>query len=330
MKDIFSVITLDPGTAERIKQHLNKIKESQLTSNEASSVISSAADEFNEFFKSYGEPSFIGNTFNRNDTAVSSLYNENLSSLGNDLSRLYSSLRAANSSLLTAFNYTNIVTREITNKATLSSSKVLDLSILNGFQKGTAIVAGDDFVDASKIDTSIGIETSQAEILEGSNAIALKRASAESILNPSVSISITPVMPIGSNGQVNTSPTPNNLERFYEGKFYAPIGQQESEGGALKFKYIVDPADIPAGPTNVTVTQNGKPIDSPDTNSSSSSANGIGFYAIVGSSEEDKNNLRLRMLDGNPDTYWQCEFVYKTEPLIDPSENNSIDLEPNP
>jgi hypothetical protein len=33
------------------------------------------------------------------------------------------------------------------------------------------------------------------------------------------------------------------------------------------------------------------------------------------------------MFDGNPDTYWQCEYVFQTEPLIDPYSNLSTDFE---
>ena len=32
--------------------------------------------------------------------------------------------------------------------------------------------------------------------------------------------------------------------------------------------------------------------------------------------EEAKKIIRHRMLDGQPDTYWQCEYVYETPSLL--------------
>jgi len=45
----------------------------------------------------------------------------------------------------------------------------------------------------------------------------------------------------------------------------------------------------------------------------------VGYFAIVEPAAEELQIIRRRMMDGNPSTYWECEFVYATEPLIDPS-----------
>lgn len=329
--DVYSVIKLNPSDALKIKQHLEKIKEAQTNNPEAESAISSASEQFNTFFANYGDPYFTAHELKRNDTPRSQLYNENLTTLSDDFQRLYASLESAAESTLSAFNFTTIISKEISDQANASASKVLDLNILNGFTKGQVIVAGDDFIDLSKVDSAAGIDTSAAEILEGANALALKRVASVPVTNPNVSVTITPVKPIGQNGKVNTDPTPLNLERFYEGKFYSYIGQQEPEGGALQLKYVVNPADIPSSISTTTV--NGQPVDAQaqigaETLAKQAQANS-NFYAVVPATEEQKAALRAKMFDGNPDTYWQCEYVYKTEPLIDPLDSGGIDLETN-
>lgn len=329
MSDLFSAIKLNESDVVRIKKHLENIKQSQNLSPEAQASVSTAAQEFSTFFKKYGSAYFTAHPFREHETAISTDYNENLTTLDQDLVRLYASLASATATSLSAFNFTSIITKEITNKAIANSSKVIDLNILNSFNKGQVIIAGDDFNDQSKIDSSLGIETSQAEILEG--ALCLKRVDSQNIITPNVKVTITPLKPIGANNQVNTDPTPNNLERFYEGKFYSFIGQMEPEGGQLQLKYIVDPSDIPAPSVSVTTNQQGVVVDSTDNGGADAvieAAQSVGFYGVIPATEEQKQANRAKMFDGNPDTYWSCEFVYKTEPLIDPYDDQSIDLEP--
>jgi len=331
MSDIYSAITLNPADADKIRQHLEKIKLAQATSPDAESAIAAASQEFNQFFEQYGKPYFTAHEFKTNDTARSSVYNENLITLDGDVARLYNSLESAAKATLTAFNFTTIISKEITDQANANASKVLDLNILNGYVKGQVIVAGDDFVDQAKIDKSIGIDTTRAEIMQGANALSLKIDSSIPITNPNVKVSITPVKPVGQDGNVNTAPTPLNLERFYEGKYYAFLGQQEPEGGVLQLKYIVNPASIPSSISTTTV--NGQPVSQQDQVGAEAIAkqaqNNANFYAVVPATEDQKIANRSKMFDGNPDTYWQCEFVYKIEPLQDPLDNDSIDLESN-
>jgi hypothetical protein len=324
MVDVFNTVELSQADADKIKRHLEKIQESQAKNADLEAVLSSASQEFNQFFSQYGKPYFAANELRTNDTARSSIYNENLVTLSDDISRLYQLLSSSAKSTVSAFNYASVITKEITNQADASSSRVLDLNILNGFNRGQVIVAGDDFTDSSKIDSTIGVDTTAAEINHGANILTLKVVGSVTVTGPNVKVSITPVKPIGADGKVNTDPTPLNLERFYEGKYYAYIGQQEPEGGNLKLKYIVNPADIPAQ-TSVT-TANDKLVQG-SVEALQDAYKSSNFYAVVPSTEEEKQAIRARMFDGNPDTYWQCEFVYQTDPLIDPQDKQAVDLE---
>lgn len=307
MSDITSVIKISQADADKIRNHLAKISQTQASTSDLGNIISSANKEFSDFFSNYGQPEFQAEELKKNSTPTSSLYNENLERVSNDLGRLYSLISTTTDSSVTSFNFANVTTAEISNLANLLSSKVMDLNILNNFNKGQMIVAGDDFTDNSKIDLSAGINTTQASLIGGANAIGLKVIDSVSVTsnNPNITVTITPLMP-STDGKVNTDPTPGNLERFYEGRFYSFIGQQDPEGGVLQLKYIVDPSDIP---TNTSVSK-------------------AGFFAVVPSTEESKNVSRLKMFDGNPDTYWQCEFCYRSEPLIKDPDPQAVDLEP--
>ena len=306
MTDIVSVVKISQADIDRVKKHLAAIKETQAQTSDLGEIVSSANSEFNKFFTNYGQPSFEAKELKKNDTPSSKLYNANLESLSNDLDKAYSMLSSAAEGTVTSFNFAKITTEEVTNQANALASKVLDLNILNNFTKGQVIVAGDDFADSSKIDSSAGVDSSRATIINGANAIGLEIIDSVSVTqnSPNITVSITPVMPAAA-GKVNTDPTPGNLERFYEGRFYSFMGQQDPEGGVLQLKYIVDPSSIPEN----------------------TEINKVGFFAVAPTTEEDRQANRRKMFDGNPDTYWQCEFCYKTESLIKEQDQQTVDLE---
>lgn len=323
--DIFQAIEVSPLTSERIKYHLARISEAQAGSGNLGDAVADAVKEFNSFFLNYGKPYFKANKFHKNiGTPKSEEYNETLETLKEDLDRLYQMTESAAKSTVSAYNYSSITAEEIKNLALEASSKVLDLKILNDFVKGTTIVAGDDFINNSKIDINIKPETTQAGLVEGASSMGLKAVGAEKVSNPgSTTISITPVAPAteGEKGNsVNTDPTPGNIERFYEGNFYSALGEMRPEGGELRFKYVVDPDDLPPESV-VKVTVNGATTQDEGIEEAQNYKH-AGFYAVVASTDAEKQKIRLNMVDNNPDTFWECEYVYATPPLI------TIDVDP--
>lgn len=320
MPDLFQAVEVSPIDADKIQSHLEKIRQAQDNEPELMAAIAAAVEEFNKFFLNYGKPYFTAHTLHLNETAQSSIYNENLDTLFEDLNRLHILLVAATGSTIASFNYSTVVAKEIANRAALAASKVLDLNILNKFLKGKVIVAGDDFLNDEKIDKTIGVDTTQADILGGASAIALLTVDAEIVTTEDTEISITPILPIGKSDSVNTDPTPNNLQRFYEGDFYAPIGEMRPEGGTIAFKYIVDPAKIPPS-IATTTTVNGSIVDETAGGAAAAAAafeGGLGFFAIVPSTDSQKQFIRRRLIDGDPSTFWEAEFVYGIPSLIDP------------
>lgn len=330
MADVFNAVEIDPSDSDKLLKHLEKIKEVQASSSELAEAVGAAMEEFRKFFLNYGQPYFTAHTLDLNATPESALYNENIETLVEDLERLYKMVSSAAGSSLTSYNFAAMVANEVKNSAELSASKVLDLSILSDFVKGTTIVAGDDFINADKIDSDYPVETTTAELINGASSIGLKTVDVQIVSGPGTKISVTPVLPAGPDGSVNTDPTPQNLERFYEGKYYAPVGQQNPEGGKLDIKYIVDPSALPGiitetsengGESSFQATADGLSEDLTDISDDTAQDildGNIGFFAITPATEEQKSAIRGRMTDGNPDTWWECEFVFESEPLIDP------------
>lgn len=300
MVDIFSAIDLKPDDSKRILDHLQRIKDAQAGNGDLSSAISAAMEEFNKFFLNYHEKYFSANKFLRNDTPSSAKYNENMLTLANDIDNLYSSLSTTAKASISAYNFSSISSNEIKKSAEIAASKVLDLNILSDFIKGTTIVGGDDFIDNSKIDSAAAVETQKAYIIQGASSVGLKPIDTKISSGPNTKIAISPLMP-SNDGAVNISPTPDNLNRFYEGKFYARIGEQRPEGGFLHISYIADPSDL-EGLDELTEPLDGK----------------LAFYAVELSSELELSKNRKKMLDNNPDTFWEAEWVVRTEPLADP------------
>jgi hypothetical protein len=186
---------------------------------------------------------------------------------------------------------------------------VLDLNILNGFTRGDVIVAGDDFINLDKVNVSAALGSSQAELVSNGAGVSLARASTNNLsLHPKTTVEVLPISPqstVNGVSSVNTSPTPGNIRRFYEGNYYNFIGLARPEGGTFNIQYIVSPqysgqAEDPEG----------------------------GLFLEYGATKEVLDRERRKMLDGNPDTFWECEYAIRLDdPLltITQSTGNSPD-----
>lgn len=322
MSDITSVLETNSADLLKVKDHLEAISASVAGNAELAKILSSATTEFNKFFLNYGKPYFSAHKFLKHDSPQSSVYNENINSLNDDLSRLYSMSNTIATLTIRSFNYAAVVAKELITNAQIAASKVLDLNIIGGFLKGKVFVAGDDFTSTKFIDTTFGLNTPQAEILKGGAAMSLTRVGSVQVSSPDNKITvsyISPDNPHVSADKISNPPTPGNLERFYEGKFYAFMGEIEPEGGFLDMQYIVDPSDlVPVGFTHTSAEGQDIQVEHGTTSAEEAytAALDAGFYAVMPPTEESKILIRQRMLDGNADTYWQCEYVYETPDLL--------------
>ena len=275
----------------KLKNSLDLLSTRNATS-DGSSILSEAMASFKNFFDTLSEPEFVPEELTTGDTPRSEVYNKNLRSIYNDISRFYVELNNLTSSNIKSYNYSQVVIAEIKKRAEALSSIVLDLNILNNFTRGDVIVAGDDFINLSNIDKSAALGAPPAELLSGGTGLGLARSTTVEVTrDPRVKIDVIPISP--SN---KTTPTPNNYERFYEGNYYNLLGLARPEGGKFNIRYSMIPSskDGTPDPTNL-----------------------VGIFLDYGATDEQKQETRSRMFDGNPDTFWECEYVYKlVNPLV--------------
>lgn len=309
---------------EKLHSSVTDLSE-KLNTKEYSSIataVSQTLETFSKFFTDIQEVQFNPELLYTNDTPRSEIYNKNLMSIYGDLKRFYEDLRNLNETQINSYNFAQIITRELVKRADELASTVLDLSILNNFDRGDTIIAGDDFKNSDYIDSDIANASTPVDFVFGSNGITLGRSSTEDIIDDKTQIDIIPIAPIGTSGQVSTDPSARNIERFYEGNYYNYLGTARPEGGGeFNFKFFTAPSGASGAP-QVFSDNNNYTIDTELVASN-------GAYLEMGASQSQKREIRKRILDGNPATFWECEFIYQiSEPLLNvggpttPSDDN--------
>lgn len=313
----------------KLKSSLDRINSRLAGTSNASiaSALSEANAAFKIFFDNLKDPGFTPEFFIDGDTARSESYNNNLRSLSDDLERFYVEMKSLSNAQLKSFNFSQIVISEITKRANGLASIVLDLNILNSYNRSDTIIAGDDFKTSDYIDSSAALASSKASIVSNGSGLALAVDGTQNIIQ-NATIDVIPLAPtdksvtvtsksrkrrFGANRRmttskvvvvptntVNSEPTAGNIQRFYEGCYYNFIGMARPEGGQqFNIQYMVDPSSVKESQDPSTVTKE------------------VGLYVELGAPEDIKKQARLKMIDGDPSTFWECEYLYRApKPLI--------------
>lgn len=339
MADSTQIITDSQFSIIKLKNSLEQLANRAKATDDANTLLAEATALFKDFFDNLKDPEFKPVLLSKGDTPRSEDYNDNLQLIYNDLARFYKELENLADANIKSFNYSQVVVNEIRKRASFLASTVLDLSILSNFTKGDVIVAGDDFLNLDNISTDAALGSPQAELISNGAGLSLARATTNNLsLNSATTITITPIKPTSTAGNdVNTGPTPGNFERFYEGNYYNFIGEARPEGGSFNIQMIVRPSDIS------TQTENKPgPIVNPDGTPSDDVLNGIndngifgkkanseddpteGLFIEYGASQEAKESSRKKMLDGNPDTFWECEYLLRLDQPLIPNIDEAI------
>jgi len=369
MTDSTQIVIDSEQAILKLKGSLDQLLDRNSDNADAGSLLADAIASFKNFFENIGNSEFNPIELKTGDTPRSLDYNSNLKSIFNDISRFYKELDNLSKASVKAFNYSQIVTNEIRKRAESIAGIVLDLKILNGFTRGDVIVAGDDFINEDKIDSSAALSSSKVELISNGSGVSLARAGSNNLTSdPRIKVQILPLSPQGSSSSgasaVNTTPTPGNFARFYEGCYYAFLGEARPEGGRFNIKEITVPPAPPAPPAEEE-SQQESPTEKPLPRRGSFFGNkgkkkkrkSRGFFGIVGSlfkfkkkkeqpkptetpppapsqpesyfleygaSEEVKEQGRKKMFDSNPDTFWECEYVIPLQNPLIPDITESL------
>jgi len=324
MADSSQIISDSQSSVIKLQNSLQQLVDRVKPTSDSNEILGEALTLFKTFYSELGSPEFIPIEFKNGDTARSELYNLNLSRIFNDISRFYKELNNLAQSNIKSFNYAQVVVQEVKKRAEAVASMVLDLNILNNFTRGDVIVAGDDFINKDYIDTGAGLGSTPAEIISNGSGVGLAKASSVNLTeNDRVKIEVLPISPAKEKNivtdvrTVNTKPTPGNFERFYEGNYYNFLGAARPEGGEFNIQFTIDPNQL----KNIEeVSKNGEVTQKAQEQTK-------GVFLEYGASEEARALARKRMIDGNPDTFWECEYVVKlTNPLVpDPTDSMVTD-----
>lgn len=301
--DSKALITKLRASLDKINNRLSATKNTSIAS-----ALAEANSAFKTFFDTLQDPLFYPELFMTGDTARSEAYNNNLLAISKDIERFYDEIDSLGNAQIKSYNFSKTIINEITKRANSLASIVLDLNILNGYNRSDTIVAGDDFKSNQYIDTEMATASSRAEATTNGFGIGLARNGSNNVLD-GARIEVIPIAP--SNGStVNTSPTAGNLERFYEGNYYNFIGTARPEGGQFNIRYIMN------SDAEFTTTDTG--------------AQPSGIFVEIGATKEDKLIQRSKMVDGNVGTFWECEYLYKLpDQLFDFPDALVVDNESN-
>jgi len=289
------------------------------TSNEGSGLedaLTSLYNMFFSFFTNLGKPLFIVRKLRKGGDPNPEIYNAMLDEIKHDLTTCLDETAIAGDIVVETFNSNQIATNELARRANEAASKTIDLRLLAGQLDQEVVIAGDDFTTLDKVDLSFTLQNPAADIRPKEGIVTLKRVEAINLISPSVKVEVVPLAISGGGSPPSSIPTTTNTNRYYEGKFFGYIGQARPEGGQFHFEERISSDALAAASTSSEILQ----YDPADT--------GVTFGDMAGdlttgmpikqediliidrgATTEEKRASQLSMVDNNPDTFWESEFV---------------------
>ena len=308
---------------ERLRTTLSSLKR-KLDSGEINGiheVSAEAMDAFRSFFFSIGSPNSAYNPLIKGVPPSSVQYNRTMEQIQSDIESAYEETRNLDVAQVSAFNFSKTVFAELNARLSEATSKVVDLNLLNGLIDQDILVGGDDFLSTEFIDNDFPLQNSPADVLINSGIVVLQRIGTNNVATPETKVKVVPIEP----ADISTVPTVNNEERFYEGNFYNYATRARPEGGQWHLESLID-EDRLGGTTGdssfvvrkkTTVGELHAALDRvtpvPDPSS---------FIVVdLGASEEEKESIRKNMLDEDPSTWWESEYIITAaQPILDKEE----------
>lgn len=247
-------------------------------------------------------------------------WNANLENIEDDLRTLYEEYDELRQLRVAVSNAASLASKELEEKANLAQSLLTDLRLTSGQLDQEVIVVTDNFLDMTKIDQNFPLQLPMAEVNTMHGSISLRRISAVNVVTEDAKVEVAPIGP----SDLARDPTPNNTMRFYEGRFYAPLGEARPEGGRWHLEERVKPGVVVNGDSNTFIIDGeGEDIfnDFPDLRppvpegETEEREAGLALRPddiIVtdrGASLPELLESRKRGVDGSPDSFWECEFV---------------------
>ena len=271
---------------------------------------------FKSLYTSIGKPTVKYRPFDPKDIPRSNTYNRTMQEIESDLELAYNETESLGHSFVETFNYANSLSKELDSEGAKASSKVVDLRILGGQFDQNMLIAGDDFNDLSKVDQTAPAQNSRADVNTAQGIATLNRLESENLVNQNVTIKVEPVGP----RDLTKNPTVGNVDRFYEGNFYDFVNRSRPEGGYFHFEeYLASTVKEQGISRKVVNTSGGLGSQQDIQNLIAAEAGDSGGGRRIkpqdilvierGASEPEKEEIRINLVDNNPATFWECEYV---------------------
>jgi hypothetical protein len=207
--------------AQRLLEDLQRrFQKRELTSHD--DVRGVLYDALQTFFRHAAEPTFLGAKLQAHQPRRRTDYFDPIRKLADDLAVLYRESEALTEASSAAFNFQNLLLETLFGRLKRAGSTLIDLQIAQDKFNQAVIVAGDDFVNDSRIDPNATLVLTKADINPVGNLLTLRRTGNESAIDPSVV-------------DIRVEPLQNYRYRLYEGQFYGLVGQAAPEGGSFHF-----------------------------------------------------------------------------------------------
>lgn len=179
-------------------------------------------DALQAFFLHAAEPTFLGATLLEHQPRKRTDFFDPIRKLADDLAVLYRESQALTEASSASFNFQNLLLETLFGRLKRAGSTLIDLQIAQAKFNQAIIVAGDDFVNDSRIDPNAGLALPKADVNPTGNLLTLRRIGNESAIDP-------------SKVDVHIEPLQNYRYRLYEGQLYGLVGQAVPEGGSFHF-----------------------------------------------------------------------------------------------
>jgi hypothetical protein len=301
---------------ERTKELFNRLR-SEGTQREKSDLRLSEErifQAFKELYTTLGKPSVVLEPFEPKQVPRSAKINRTMQDIEKDLEIAYSESANLGRTFVEVFNYSLALSNELNNSAQSITSRVVDLKILEGQFDQNVLVAGDDFTDTSKIDTAFPIQNPSADISIAQGIATLNKVESINVARNNAEMRVQPVNP----QDLKVIPTVDNVNRFYEGNFYNFVGSARPEGGKWHLEENITKSIEETG-ISTKVYASSKAWQHPQlaqqylNSETKGGGSALAPEDIVvfdrGASEEEKDIIRAMMVDSNPSTFWECEYV---------------------
>lgn len=304
---------------------------------------------FEDFFTNLSKPTTESKPLVATGLRSPKDYSDLIDSFKADIDAAAEDSRNLSNSIVSSFNVGTVLSRQLDARVKKVTSKSQDLQLLTEDLVEDTVVAGDDFADDSRLDRDMTLEVAQAELPKTDNQITLLRQSGENVLDAgNVTIRILSSLRIyegkfyapngearpegnsfhftGADNSLQTDATapgaPSDLlKRFNNWRsdpsgsstIETPEGQMKRSDVTAKLAYRWSKTLGGWGPFSNAewdMLANNWHKDAAFTDEPGL-LNPLGRAVTYdkGAPMEERAANRQNMVDNNPDTFWECEFV---------------------